>query len=85
MKKSLASLEVSAGLSSLLNPSLPSSSSSSTVKFTLYLDPQLAERVELLSALKGMSRSRFIASILSSSLYSDSFSILVEKMRAARQ
>ena len=87
MKKSLANLEASAGLSSLLNPA-PSSSdiptTSSPVKFTLYLDPQLAERVELLASLKGMSKSRFLASVLSSSLYSDSYSVLVEKMRQAR-
>ena len=72
MKKTLANLEDSAGLSSLLNPSPPSSdipAPSSPIKFTLYLDPQLAERVELLAALKGMSKSRFLASVLSSSLY----------------
>lgn len=85
MKKNLTSLEEAAGLSSLLNPSsTPSSSLSSPVKFTLYLDPSLAERVELIAALKGMSKSRFLASVLSSTLFSDSFSALVEKMKIAR-
>ena len=86
MKKSLANLELSAGLSSLLSsPKSSHSSSSSPIKFTLYLDPLLAEKVELLSSLKGMSKSSFVASVLSSSLSSDHFSALVEKMRIARQ
>ena len=85
--KKLQNLEAAAGLSSLLKPASSSSSIStpSPVKLTLYLDPQLAERVELLAALKGTSRSKFMASVLSSALYSDSFSALVEKMRIARQ
>ena len=76
-------------LSSLLCPSsssLPKDDSlPSTVKLTVYLQPSLAERVEMLAALKGVSKSSLMASILASALYSDSFSALIEKMRIARQ
>ena len=92
MKKSFVNLKESSGLTSLLySDTTTARLSKSTaiaqkpIKFTLYLEPSLAERVELLASLKGISKSRFLSNVISTSLYTESYEEQVKKMQKARQ
>ena len=73
MKKSFANLKESSGLASLLYTDTTTARLSEStaiaqkpIKFTLYLEPNLAERVELLASLKGESKTRFLSTVLKS-------------------